>query len=157
MRCRGCNLKQGAHSARAYLSASCWRASGKDAMPAKVRRQWVEMTVAGSVGAASLGSTSRHRCSRRPRASNPPERVSSPPFSSEETHVSQHSSTAACTIMVEIAGLPGLGLSLLSLFRTADTPCQTLRNEPDEKGDQHLTHDTAVSGLIAEKVSEVAA
>ena len=95
------DLKQGAHGAWAYLSASCWRASGKDAMPAKVRRQWVDMTVAGSVGAASLGSTSRQRCSRRPRASTPPERVSSPPFSSEETHVSQHSSTAACTVMVK--------------------------------------------------------
>ena len=56
------------------------------------------MTVAGSVGAASLGSTPRQRCSRQPSASTPPERVSSPPFSSDETHVSQHSSTAAYTV-----------------------------------------------------------
>ena len=56
------------------------------------------MTVAGSVGAASLGSTPKQRCSRRPSSSTPPERVSSPPFSSDETHVSQQSSTAACTV-----------------------------------------------------------
>ena len=40
----------------------------------------------------------QQRASRDPKMSTPPERVSSSPFRSDETQVSQHSSTAACTV-----------------------------------------------------------
>lgn len=73
------------------------------AMPAHVRRAWVVMIAAGWLAGTSLGMMVQQRASRDPRMSIPPDRVNSSPFNSDETHVNQHSSTAACASHMNIA------------------------------------------------------
>lgn len=73
------------------------------AMPAHVRRAWVVMIAAGWLAGTSFGMMVQQRASREPRMSIPPDLVSSSPFSSDETHVNQHSSTAACMSHMHIS------------------------------------------------------
>jgi len=79
-----------------HRAASSRRAAGNAAIPAKVRRHWVAITAAAASGRTSRGMTEAQRVRSAPSVSTPPARVSSSPLSSEETHVSQQSSTATC-------------------------------------------------------------
>ena len=80
-----------------YLLRSSFLAFWKPAMPAKALRHCVAIMAEGRWEGESLGMTAIHLWRRFPKTETPPHLVSSSAFRSEETQVSQQSSTPVCT------------------------------------------------------------